>query len=78
MELEHRYDSLRKPKSRKKHSKKQQAKIDKHMLREMAERLPEITPAEFEQCNQENVDMFYEYFRNNRSEEHTSELQSQR
>ena len=66
MELEHRYDSLRKPKSRKKHNKKQQAKIDKHMLREMAERLPEITPAEFEQCNQENVDMFYEYFRNNR------------
>lgn len=37
-----------------------------HMLKKKATKLPEITEEEFEQCNQENVDIFYEFFRNNR------------
>ena len=40
--------------------------IDMHMLKKKATKLPEITEEEFEQCNQENVDIFYEFFRNNR------------
>ena len=45
---------------------KSKKNIDMHMLKKKATKLPEITEEEFEQCNQENVDIFYEFFRNNR------------
>lgn len=45
---------------------KKNKNIDMHMLKSKAEKLPEITDEEFNECNEENVDMFYEFFRNNK------------
>lgn len=49
-----------------KKSKQPKVTIDLHMLKSIAKKLPEITEEEFHKCNKENVDMFYEFFRNNK------------
>lgn len=46
--------------------KSEEINIEMNMLKKKAEKLPEITDDELQECNKENVDMYYEFFRNNR------------
>ncbi len=55
------------PKKKTPKQKLKSHKVDLHMLKPMAERLHDITDDDFkEKCNKENVDITFEFIRNNR------------